>query len=397
MYNFLKRVLQSLLPNLTRTRSNPPVPAALEEDVRMPGFPNVRDWGDRPSLILRKSLAESWQQELIYENETPDKGRAKQDVLVLSGGSDNGAFGAGLLCGWTEHGDRPIFKVITGFSTGALLAILAFLGSGYDKLLKTLFTTISAKDIFKIRNVFSILTSDAIADNRPLADLLARYIDAAILAEIAKQYRRGRRIFVCTTQLSSQRLVVWDLGAIAASQHLQALALLRKILLASAALPGIFPPVYFKVRAGGQTYEEIHVDGAIGMEALTYEHAIEPIVSSSRANSQGRRLFIIRNGLFRPEWQEIKAKTLTIMPLALVTLIKNQVVGDLYRLYNEALRNGFEYNLAFIPEEFQVGKREKFDTAYMKQLFSLGYEMSRQGYPWANKPPRWRAACADGN
>ena len=274
--------------------------------------------------------------------------------------------------------------------TGALLSLLAFLGSEYDDLLKTLFTTISAKDIFKIKNILSILTSDSIADNHPLADLLARYFDEGIVAALAEQYRRGRRLFICTTQLSSQRLMVWDIGAIAASQNPGALALLKKITLASAALPGIFPPAHFTVTAGGQTYDEIHVDGAIGMESLTYEFAIEPLISGCQMNSQGRRLFIIRNGVFRPEWQEVKAKTLAILPLALVTLIKNQVVGDLYRLYHEASRNGFEFNLALIPDEIQLEKREKFDTAFMNQLFSLGYNMSSQGYPWANKPPRWR-------
>jgi Patatin-like phospholipase len=391
MYHSLKRLVQSLLPNFTKARSHPPVPADLEEDVHMPELPKVRDWGDRPSLILRKSLAESWQQELLYEKENPDKGRSKQDVLVLSGGSDNGAFGAGLLCGWTEHGDRPVFKVVTGFSTGALLSIPAFLGSEYDELLKTLFTTVSAKDIFRVKNIFSILTSESIVDSRPLADSLERYFDEGILAALAEQYRRGRRLFICTTQFSSQRLVVWDIGAIAASQHPGALALLKKITLASAALPGIFPPAHFEVTAGGHTYEEIHVDGALGMESLTYEFAIEPLISGCPMNSQGRRLFIIRNGVFRPEWQEVKAKTLAILPLALVTLIKNQVMGDLYRLYHEASRNGFEYNLACIPDEIQVEKREKFDTTFMKQLFSLGYSMSRQGYPWAHKPPRWRS------
>ncbi len=295
-----------------------------------------------------------------------------------------------------KHGDRPVFKVVTGFSTGALISLFAFLGPAYDEQLKEAFTTVSAKDIFKVKNIFSILTSESIADSSPLAELIARYTDEKLLAEIAAEFRKGRRIFVCTTQLASQRLVVWDLGAIAASEHPQALPLIRKILLASAALPGIFPPVYFKVTAGEQTYEEIHVDGVIGMEALTYEHAIQPWFAGSRGYPQSnwaRRLFIIRNGLLRPEWQEVKTQTLAILPLALVSLIKNQVVGDLYRLYHEAGRDGFEYHLAVIPDDFQVQKREKFDSAYMNKLFSLGYAMAGQGYPWARKPPRWQAAA----
>jgi hypothetical protein len=394
MYAAMKQLIRFLLPGRAKERSLPSLPVELEEQVAVPEFPNVRDWGDRASLVLKKSLEESFRQELACRDDKPAHDQKTQDILVLSGGSDNGAFGAGLLCGWTKHGDRPTFKVVTGFSTGALISAFAFLGPGYDEQLQEAFTTVSAKNIFKVKNIFSILTSESIADSRPLAELIGKYFTEKLLAEIAAQYGRGRRIFICTTQLASQRLVVWDVGKIAASGHAGALTLLKKIYLASSALPGIFPPVYFKVIAGGQTYEEIHVDGAIGMEALTYEHAIQPWAAGVQMNPQSqwaRRLFIIRNGLLRPEWQEIKAKTLAIMPLALVTLIKNQVVGDLYRLYHEAGRDGFEYNLAVIPDDFRVEKREKFDTAYMNNLYSLGYEMASQGFPWARKPPGWQA------
>ena len=395
MYAAMKQFTRFLLPGWTKARSLPPVPVELEEQVQVPEFPNVRDWGDRASPILKKSLEESFLQELACQDDKPANAQKTQDVLVLSGGSDNGAFGAGLLCGWTRHGNRPTFKLVTGFSTGALISVFAFLGPGYDEQLKEAFTTVSAKNIFKVKNIFSILTSESIADSRPLAELIDKYFTEKLMAEVATEYGRGRRIFICTTQLASQRLVVWDLGKIAAGGHPGALTLLKKILLASSALPGIFPPVYFKIIAGEQTYEEIHVDGAIGLEALTYEHAIQPWVAGVKMNPQGqwaRRLFIIRNGLQRPEWQEVKSQTLAIMPLALVTLIKNQIVGDLYRLYHEAGRDGFEYNLAVIPDDFRAEKREKFDTAYMNKLFSLGYEMAGQGFPWAKKPMRCQAA-----
>lgn len=390
MFTAMKKALRVLVPGWNNGRSLPPVPASLEDQIQLAEFPNVRDWGDRPSLILAKSLEDSFRQELAAQAADADAPKTL-DVLVLSGGSENGAFGAGILCGWTERGDRPVFKVVTGFSTGALISLFAFLGPAYDDLLKKVFTTISAKDIFTVKNIFSILTSESVADNTPLAEMIAKYTDEKLLAQIATEHLKGRRLFVCTTQLDSQRLVIWDLGAIAASGHSQALALFRKILLASAALPGIFPPVYFKVQAGGQAYEELHVDGATGLEALTYEHAIQPLSASRVAdpdNDRPRRLFIIRNGQLRPEWQEVKPKVFSIMPLALAALIKNQSVGDLYRLYHESRRDGFDYNLAIIPEDFQNAKREKFDTAYMKALFSLGYDLASQGRSWSKQPPR---------
>jgi hypothetical protein len=391
MLTAMKKAFRFLVPGWTNGRTFPPVPAPLEDQVQLPDFPNIRDWGDRPSIILKNSLENSFQQELATQAATNAGASDTLDVLVLSGGSDNGAFGAGILCGWTKRGDRPVFKVVTGFSTGALISFFAFLGPAYDDTLKEVFTTVSAKDIFKAKNIFSILTSESLADNRPLADMIAKYTNGKMLDEIAAEHVKGRRLFVSTTQLDSQRLVIWDLGAIAASGQAQAPALFRKILLASSALPGIFPPVYFKVQAGGQTYEELHVDGATGLEALTYEHAIQPLSTSLKADSNGKRLprlFIIRNGQLRPEWQDVKSQVFSIMPVALVTMIKNQSVGDLYRLYHESQREGFDYNLAIIPDDFQVLKREKFDTAYMNKLFSLGYEMASRGYPWAKKPPR---------
>lgn len=394
VYAASKKIFRLLVNGCATVRSHPPVPASLEEQVGVPGFPGVRGWGDGQSQSLRQSLAEALRQELAAQAGNPagQPGLKSEDVLVLSGGSDNGAFGAGLLCGWTEHGNRPTFKLVSGFSTGALIGLFAFLGPTYDGQLKEAYTTISAKNIFKVKSLFSMLTSESITDSRPLADLIAKYVDDMMLGDIAAGHREGRRLFATTTQLDSQRLVVWDLGAIAASGHPQALALFRKVLLASSALAGVFSPVYFEVQAEGQTYGEMHVDGATAGEAITYEYAIQPLTALQEVEIQvlqrPRRLFIIRNGQLRPEWQEVKPQLLSIMPRALATLIKNQSVGDLYRLYYEAQRDGFDYHLAIIPEDFQGPQQERFDPAYMNQLFALGHEMACRGYPWAKKPPR---------
>ncbi len=394
MFAAAKKIFRLLVRGCATVRSHPPLPASLEGEAQVPGFPGVRGWGDALSPSLQESVAEACRQELAAPPGQPAGEPAPKslDVLVLSGGGDNGAFGAGLLCGWSEHGDRPAFKLVTGISTGALMAPFAFLGPAYDGQLKEVYTTISAKNIYKAKNIFSILTSESLADNQPLADLIARYVNEKMLGDIAAAHRQGRRLCAGTTQLDSQRLVIWDLGAIAAGGHPQALALIRKILLASSALPGIFPPVYFEVQAGGQTYQEMHVDGATAAEAITYEHAVQPWAAArkieARAGERPRRLFIIRNGRLKPEWQEVKPHPLAIMPRGLATLIKNQSVGDFYRLYYEARGDGFDYHLALIPEDFQATRREDFDPAYMNQLFHLGFDLARRGYPWARKPPR---------
>jgi predicted patatin/cPLA2 family phospholipase len=386
MFAGAKKIFRLLVQGGVAVRSKRPLPFSLEGEAQVPGFPGVRGWGNALGRDLHESMAESLRQP------AGEPALKSMDVLVLSGGGDNGAFGAGILCGWTEQGHRPGFKLVTGLSTGALMAPLAFLGPAYDDPLKEVYTGICAKNIFKVKNLFSILTSESLADNQPLARLIAKYIDEKVLKEVAVQHRQGRRLFVGTTQLDAQRLVIWDMGAIAARGHPEALPLFRKVLLASSALPGIFPPVYFEVKAGGQIYGEMHVDGATAAEALTYEYAVKPLAAALEAEagfrSCPRRLFIIRNGQLRPQWQEVKPQTLAILPRALATLIKNQSVGDLYRLYHQAQEDGFDYHLAIIPEDFRATKREDFDPAYMNRLFQLGYALARQGYPWNRKPPR---------
>jgi hypothetical protein len=388
-----KKIVRLLSQGCATVRSRPTLPVALEGEVQVPGFPGVRGWGDTPSPSLHESLAEALRQELAVQPGKPaeDLALKSEDVLVLSGGSDNGAFGAGLICGWSRRGDRPVFRLVSGVSTGALIGLFAFLGPTYDEQLKEAYTTISAENIFRVKNIFSILTSESLVDSEPLTELIARFVNEKMLEDIAAGHKEGRRLFAATTQLDSQRLVIWDQGAIAASGHPQALALFRKILLASSSLPGIFPPVYFEVQAGGQTYAEMHVDGATGGEALTYEHAVQPLAASLEkepdAAPRPRRLFIIRNGRLGPEWQEVKPHPLAIMPRGLATLIKNQSVGDFYRLYYESRRDGFDYHLAIIPPDFQAKKREDFDPEYMNQLFNFGYDWAHQGYPWAKTPP----------
>jgi predicted acylesterase/phospholipase RssA len=172
------------------------------------------------------------------------------DILAISGGGADGAFGAGLLCGWTKHGDRPRFKLVTGVSTGSLIAPFAFLGPEYDARLKEVYTTISTKNIYQVRSLLKMLRSDSIADTWPLAELAAKSMDDDLLRAIAAEHQKGRRLFVGTTNLDAQRLVIWDMGAIAAIGTPEAFKLFRRILLASAAIPVMFPPIYLEVEAG---------------------------------------------------------------------------------------------------------------------------------------------------
>jgi hypothetical protein len=364
------------------------LPDALESRVEVPGFPGVRAWGDEISESLTKSARDSIRQERICCGEAVYQ--KPVTFLALSGGGSDGAFGVGVLYGWTEHGDRPQFNVVTGISTGALIAPFAFLGPEYDPLLKGCYTTVSTRDILKMKSLLTLLWREALADTQPLAKLVAKQVDAKVLAAIAQEHAKGRRLFIGTTQLDAQRLVIWDMGAIAARGTPEALDLFRKILVASASIPGAFPPQYIKVTAGGRTYQEMHVDGGTTAEVILYEGALKPFANLKKSAKHGVRprfLYIIRNSQVSGEWAQVKSRLTSIGPRAIATLIKAQGVGDLYRLYVFAQRDYMDYNLAAIPEDFKAAKKEEFDPVYMTKLFNLGYEMAKKGFPWQKHPP----------
>lgn len=172
--------------------------------------------------------------------------------LAISGGGDEGAFGAGLLVGWTDAGTRPEFQVVTGVSTGALIAPFAFLGTEYDRELREVYTTISSDDILSTRNVVAGVLKDALSDTTALWRLISRYVNEQMMAGIAREYAKGRLLLIGTTDLDAQRANIWNIGAIAASGHPGALDLIRKILRASSAIPGLFQPVLIDVELTGK-------------------------------------------------------------------------------------------------------------------------------------------------
>ncbi|MFN9212644.1 MAG: patatin-like phospholipase family protein [Betaproteobacteria bacterium] len=240
-----------------------PVPVDLMGKTTIPGLPEVRATAGERNSPLEADLIASFAQESPADFPVQADGRVHYSQLILSGGGANGAFGAGLLNGWSAHGTRPKFKIVTGVSTGALMAPYAFLGAEFDPALKHFYTTTDSRRVFLVRSVRQILSGESLADTGPLADTLNEQIDAAFLERIAAEHRRGRRLYVATTDLDAQRFVIWNLGAIAASGHPQALDFFRRAILASASIPVVFPPVFFQVEADGRRSDEIHVYGAV--------------------------------------------------------------------------------------------------------------------------------------
>ena len=310
------------------------------------------------------------------------------NFLAVSGGGDNGAFGAGLLIGWTERGDRPEFKLVTGVSTGALIAPFAFLGPSYDGVLRHVYTEVDQSDIFKSRRIFTAIFNDALADTTPLYELISQYVDDQMLAAIANEYRKGRLLLIGTTDLDAQRPIIWNIGAIATSGRPGALELFRKILLASAAIPAAFPPVLIDVTVDGKPYQEMHVDGGAVAQTFLYPSTLTAGVNLRTGPlARERHAYVIRNGRLDPEWSSIDRRTLSIAGRAIDTMIHYSGQNDVYRLQTTTERDGVDFNLAYIGRDFTFEHTEQFDPTYMRALFEYGRAQIKNGTAWKKSSP----------
>ena len=370
----------------------PAVPDQLQNQAQIPGLEKVRYRIGNPDDLaeMAREGLESVKREQADRTANGQSGPLPPATfLAISGGGDNGAFGAGLLNGWTVAGDRPTFKLVTGVSTGALTAPFAFAGPAYDATLKEVYTTISAKDILEPRSLLAALTSDAMADNHPLQKLISKYVDQALLDVIAAEYAKGRLLLVGTTDLDARRGIIWNLTRIAASRDPKALELFRTLMVASAAIPGAFPPSMIDVEVGGRPYQEMHVDGGATAQVFIYPPSLN-IKDETREfglKPRERRAYVIRNSRLDPEWAQVERSTMTIAGRAISSLIHTQGIGDLYRIYLTTQRDGVDFNLAFIPDSFNAPHTEDFDPEFMRKLFVVGYDLAAKGYPWQKKPP----------
>jgi predicted acylesterase/phospholipase RssA len=368
----------------------PAVPQALEDRAEIPGLEGIRCWGHTMTPTLEAALVNSWNEELATANGDLQTLLANDaHYLALSGGGSDGAFGAGLLCGWTLKGTRPTFKIVTGISTGALIAPFAFAGPEYDGVLAELYTTISTKDISRFRGILGALTSDALSDTTPLRTILEKNIDDDFLDHIAAEYRKGRILLVGTTNMDAQKPVLWRLGALAATNHPQRRKLFIDVLVASAAIPGVFPPVLIDVVAEGTNYSELHSDGGTAAQVFLYpaSFCISQFADEYGFSGRKRHAYVIRNSRLAPDWEEVRPRTITLAQRAVATLIKAQGVGDLYRIYLGCQRDGIEFNLASIPDDFLDKPSDTFDREYMKKLFQVGLRLGQTDDIWAHAPP----------
>src|ERR671916_987474 len=264
------------------------VPRGRASAATVLGVPNERFFPTEAAGQegLQREFVAAVQRQLVARGLPPTAPLPELDLLGISGGGDYGAVGAGLLNGWTERGGRPSFFLVTGVSTGALSAPFAFLGSARDPQLKSVYTDITLADVLVQRGYAAAIWNDGMADTSPLFRTISRYFDEAMLAEIARAYDGGRLLLVATSNLDAQMPVVWNIGAIARSGHPKALDTVRRVLLASSAIPGAFAPVLFDATLDGRPYQELHVDGGAFAQVFLYPAS----VSRFRRERLGRRL-----------------------------------------------------------------------------------------------------------
>ncbi|HVK11711.1 MAG TPA: patatin-like phospholipase family protein [Gemmataceae bacterium] len=320
----------------------------------------------------------------------PPTGRKPFNVLVLSGGGAYGAYSAGVLAGWTEAGTRPKFDVVTGVSTGALVATLAFLGAEKDADLKRFYTSLSDRDLYVRRSSLSALWGDALADSRPLERLIEREVTADLVAAVAAEHAKGRRLYIGTTHLSSRRLVVWDMGAIASRGGRGDVALFRRILLASASIPGFLPPVTIPVEVDGKVTDEMHVDGGVSASLFFRPPTVprDQLADLGDRPLAGSNLYIIVAGKLFADPAPVQPRFLSIVQTSISGLLYAQTRGDLFQLYALSMATGMNYRVAAIPPDAAMpAAATTFDPAAMSRLYETGRRQAGTAGVWRETPP----------
>ncbi|WP_454627350.1 patatin-like phospholipase family protein [Bradyrhizobium cenepequi] len=345
-----------------------PYTAAEANAARVLNMNDLRRYADEPaSAFGRTKLA-----------------AGPRNYLALSGGGADGAYGAGLLNGWTAAGTRPSFSIVSGVSTGALIAPFAFLGPQYDPALREFYTSGIAETLLDSPNPLNAIFGSGLFGNKRLRELVAQYINEDFVAAVATEYGKGRMLFVVTTNLDSQRAVIWDLGRIASLRTPDSLNLFRDVVAASASLPAVFPPMLINAEAGGAQFQEMHVDGGVTAPVLTLPEAY--LLRNASGKSFDLQLYILINNKIEPEFQVIADKTLEIAGRSSSTLVKTQTRSILFATYDFARRNKFGFNLSYIEADRPVSP-PGFNTAYMRDLFQYGYDKAVSGHAWVKAPP----------
>jgi predicted acylesterase/phospholipase RssA len=355
----------SSLPRTSYTASDAAASTVL--DLR-----ELRSYADEPASTFLKT------------NVNPRAGVLS--YLALSGGGADGAYGAGVLNGWTAAGTRPEFSAVSGVSTGALIAPFAFLGPAYDATLRDIYTSGVAETLLNTPSIVHALFGSGLFGNTHLRELVARYVGQDMLAAIAAEHAKGRRLLIVTTNLDTQRTVIWDMGRIATIGSPQALDLFRDVLAASASIPVVFPPMLIDAEANGRRVQEMHVDGGVTAPVLTLPEAF---LLRNGAFARGLRMniYVLVNDKVERDFQLVRNSTIDIAARASASVTKTQIRSVLYETYDFARRNNFGFNLTYVDKDVPSPGSFGFDASYMRSLYQYGFDRAKTGDFWAKAPP----------
>jgi hypothetical protein len=376
LWALLLLVLIAGCSNLPRTQFT----ESEQAIAQIPGIPGARFWGDARPEELKLSM-----------HLEPMRSYARKagglNMLALSGGASDGAFGAGILTGMTQAGTRPQFTFVSGVSAGALIAPLAFLGTDYDKLLGDAFTDGRAEPVGE-GGLLSILFSQE-TRRAALYTLVESIVDDDMLRRIAAEHARGRRLVVVTTNADAQRPVVWDLGVIASSRHPQALKLFRDVLTASSSIPGAFAPTLIDVQAGDRRFAELHIDGGATTQVFTIPESVLAAggIREAPPRDMPTRLYIVINNRLQPEFAVVEGTTLPVLGRSLSTLIKTHSRLTLVATQEFARNHGMGFNLTYIGDDFPKDLKPSFETAYMRAVYQYGQRKALSGQLWTGSVP----------
>ncbi len=361
-------------------------PKAYFETVQPLAGPNLRIWSDEFD-VERQEMVRARQRATLTERwrgaGRPSEG-VRQDILALSGGGPDGAFAAGLLNGWTKTGTRPDFDVVTGISVGALIAPFAFAGSDYDDDLRRIFTEFGTRDVAELQLISVLRGALGVADTQPLRRQIRAFIDADMLKRVADKSRDGGLLLVGTTNIDAGRPVLWNLGEIA---ELGDAELFADVMLASASIPGAFPPVLIEVTNGRETFTEFHVDGGVTHSVILGPEGSGDTMPRDLPFPVRRTIYVVQNNQLAPAYRPVEPRLPSIAARSLSTLIRVQTAADLAAIYRMAEAADADFRLAFVPPGFDAPSTTSFDTEYMRTLFARAEEMGRDGYPWFDAPP----------
>jgi hypothetical protein len=357
--------------------------------------PPARD-RDTEAEVVRADTGEPLDEALVVPF-TIDPQRHK-NVLVLSGGGGYGAYGAGLLNGWAVCTDagraRPRFDVVTGISTGALIATLAFLGTPEDDAtLERTYTKVSRDDIYVKRSLWSVPFSDSLATLEPLEGLLREVVTPAIVERVAAEHAKGRRLFVGSVNLDTGATKVWDLTALAASGRADRVERYRLILRAAVAIPVLFDPGFIdgEMHVDGGTREQLFLRQVVVDTALAFER------SRARLRAEGPgvpqvpdhpTIFVVVNGKIGVDPQCTRDGLLPIALRSVSLLLDESTVGGLFRVFSLARDLEMDFRVERIPGAIALKESaDQFNHDDMVALFDEGFTHGRDGGRWEDRPP----------